>query len=121
MSKILIVEDDKKISLALTIRLRSAGHEVVTAYDAVMAVGIARKAEPDLILLDIMMPGGNGFSVAEKLQNLAVTAVTPIIFLTASKKPGLKEKAEELGAVALIEKPYDGDHLVAQIESVLTG
>lgn len=119
MSKILIVEDDEKISMALTIRLRSAGYEVLAAHDALMAVSTARKAQPDLVLLDIMMPGGNGFTVAENLQNLSETAKTPIIFLTASKKPGLKERAEEIGAAGFIEKPYDGDSLVSQVESVL--
>ena len=119
MKKVLVVEDDKKISTALAVRLRAAGYEVVAAYDAVLAVTIAVKHRPDLILLDISMPGGDGFAVAEKVQNLASTVGVPMIFLTASKQPGLREKAMELGAVGFFEKPYEAADLLAAIQEAL--
>jgi DNA-binding response OmpR family regulator len=93
MKKILIVEDDKNIMMALTVRLRNAGYVVLVAFDAVMALGIAIKQRPDLVLLDISIPGGNGFMVAERLQNSTLTAGVPMLFLTASKQPGLRERA----------------------------
>ncbi len=119
VKKVLVVEDDKKISTALAVRLRAAGYEVVAAYDAVLAVTIAVKHRPDLILLDISMPGGDGFAVAEKVQNLASTVGVPMIFLTASKQPGLREKAMELGAVGFFEKPYEAADLLAAIQEAL--
>ena len=68
-SKILLVEDDEKIVKALTIRLKSQGFDVVSAFDAVMAISKAMEHHPDVILLDISMPGGNGFTVAERLND----------------------------------------------------
>ena len=114
--KILIVEDDKKISMALTVRLKSEGYEVVTAYDGVQGVSFAVKHEPDLILLDISMPAGNGLMVAERLLNLASTANIPVIIMTASKKPELTDKAVSLGVKGYFEKPFDTEQLIEAIE-----
>ena len=92
MKKVMIVEDDKKIAMALSVRLKSCGYEVEASHDAVVAVSNAKTFKPDLILLDISMPGGDGFSLAERFNNLVDTAGVPIIFVTASKKIGLKER-----------------------------
>jgi DNA-binding response OmpR family regulator len=113
MKKILIVEDDQTIAKALALRLKAAGYEVTVARDAITGVAAARDTQPDLALLDISIPAGNGFAVAEKIRELVVTA-TPIIFLTASKQPGLRQEAQNLGA-AFFEKPYDADELLAAI------
>lgn len=120
MKTVLIVEDDKNIALALGIRLKAMGYSVVSASDAVMAVAQARKHEPDVVLLDIGLPGGDGFVVAERLRQLSQTAVTPIIFITASKRSGLRERAAELGAVRFIEKPFDATQVADAIETALT-
>jgi DNA-binding response OmpR family regulator len=120
MKKILIVEDDPNISKALSIRLKNAGYDVSVAPDAVTAVGAAVKKTPDLVLLDISLPAGDGFTVAERIQALIPTA-TPIIFLTASRKPGLREKAKELGAAAFFQKPYEADDLLGAIQVALAG
>lgn len=117
--KIMILEDDKRITNALRLRLRKAGYDVVTAEDAIMAAGVAVRECPDLVILDISVPGGNGFLVGERLQQLDAIAGVPLIFLTASRKPGLRERAEELGAVAFFEKPYDAAELLAKIEDTL--
>ena len=119
MKKILIVEDDPKISLALSVRLKAQGYEVSTADNAISATSAASKAQPDLLLLDISMPGGNGFMAVELLQRNDITADIPFIFLTASKQPGLREKALELGASAFFEKPYDAEQLLAAVEQAL--
>jgi DNA-binding response OmpR family regulator len=113
MKKILIVEDDQNIAKALALRLKSAGYEVTVAPDAMTGVSAALKIQPDLAVLDISLPAGNGFTVAQKIRELVVTA-TPIIFLTASKQPGLRQQAQDLGA-AFFEKPYDADDLLAAI------
>ena len=102
--QILIIEDDQKIALALAVRLKSSGYETVTAYDALTGVSAAAKNPPDLVLLDISMPAGNGFTVAERIQSLALTPI-PIIFLTASKQPGFRQRANVLKAAGYFEKP----------------
>jgi DNA-binding response OmpR family regulator len=117
--KILVVEDDKRIALALTVRLRAAGYDVITAPDAVLAVSLALKHHPDLMVLDILMPGGNGFVVAERIQDLEAMLGIPCIFLTASKQPGLREQARRLGAAGFFEKPYDAGALLATIRKTL--
>jgi two-component system response regulator ArlR len=120
MKKILIVEDDENIAKALSIRLKNAGYEVSVAPDALSGVENAVKKAPDLVLLDISLPAGSGFTVAERIQSLIPTA-TPLIFLTASKKPGLRDKAKELGAAAFFQKPYEWDDLLGAIQLALAG
>ncbi len=119
MKKILVVEDDQAISKALVFRLRSAGYEVVTAFDAIMGMSVAAKEEPDLAILDISMPGGNGLDLAERLQNLAKTACMPFLVITASKKYALRQRALDLGARAFVEKPYDPDKLLSAVREAL--
>lgn len=120
-TKILLVEDDEKIVKALTIRLKSQGYDVVAVFDAVMAMAKAMEQRPDVILLDISMPGGNGFTVAERLRDSSLTTGIPVIFMTASKEPGLRERAKELGAVGFLEKPFEAEELVAMIQQALAG
>ena len=118
MTKILIVEDDRKIATAIAVRLKAEGFEVEIAMDAVMGVSTARRVEPDLVILDISMPAGDGFIVAERLRGLVQTMSTPFIFLTASKQPGLRERAREMGA-DFLEKPYEAAELVATVKNAL--
>jgi DNA-binding response OmpR family regulator len=117
--KILIVEDDTRIAMMLLIRLQTANYETLVACNAVQAMSIAKKDCPELILLDISMPGGNGFLVAEWLRDLKETAVVPIIFMTASQKPGLREEAREYRAAGFLEKPFDAKKLLAAIQEAL--
>ncbi len=118
--KILLVEDDPNISKALSIRLKHRGYETTVAPDGTTAVETAVKLQPDLALLDISLPAGNGFTVAERIQALLPKA-TPLIFLTASKQPGLREKAQELGAQAFFQKPYEAEDVLGAIQIALAG
>lgn len=93
----------------------------MAAFDAVMAMAKALEHHPDVILLDISMPGGNGFTVAERLQDSSLTVDIPVIFLTASKEPGLRERAKELGAVGFLEKPFEAQELLSVIQHALAG
>ena len=115
---ILIIEDDEKIAMALAVRLKAAGYEATTTYDALTGLTAAVRNPPSLVLLDISMPAGNGFSVAEQIQTLIPTP-TPIIFLTASKQPGFPEKAKKLGAAGYFEKPYEAEELLGAIRLAL--
>jgi DNA-binding response OmpR family regulator len=116
MKRILIVEDDQKTAMALMIRLKAHGYTASVASDAIAGASQAREMKPDLILLDISMPGGNGLQLAETFHRMPETSGTPIIFITASKKPALMEKVMALGAVGLFEKPFDTEKLLSAID-----
>jgi CheY-like chemotaxis protein len=118
MNKILVVEDDAKIAAALRIRLEASGYQVVAAADGFSGLKMTMTHRPNLILLDIMMPVGMGFSVAERLKDLGLGDI-PIIFITASKRAGLRKTAQQLGAAGFFEKPYDADQLLAAIQLIL--
>ncbi|PYJ08869.1 MAG: hypothetical protein DME25_00300 [Verrucomicrobia bacterium] len=118
MKKILIMEDDNKIATALAIRLEAAGYEVLTAPDGLDGLKLALEDRPDLILTDIWMPVGTGFSVAQRLKDLGLTGI-PLIFITASKLKGLREAAQKLGGAAFFEKPYDPEQLLAAVAKAL--
>ena len=120
MKKILIIEDDGKIAAALAIRLKSAGYHPIIASDGFEGLKRAVNDRPDLILMDIWMPVGIGFSVAQRLPSLGVKDI-PVIFITASKLAGLRKTARQLGAVAFFEKPYDPEQLLAAIAHALSG
>jgi len=120
MTTILMVEDDAKIVLAFGVRLKAMGYTVFTASDAVSAIAQVRKCKPDLVLLDISLPGGDGFLVTERMRILQQSRSTPIIFITASKRPDLRERAMRLGAAGFLEKPFDAQQLAHAIETVLS-
>ena len=106
--------------LSVGVRLKGMGYTVYTAKDAVSAVSAVRKNHPDVVVLDISLPAGDGFLVAGRLQQLVNSAATPIIFITASAKPELREKAMKVGAVAFLQKPFDATTLADAIESALS-
>lgn len=116
---ILIAEDDKKIAAALQIRLKAAGYHAVTAPDGFRGFMLAASRRPDLILMDIFMPFGDGIKVAESLAELGCPEI-PIIFLTASKKEGLWMRAQEVGGAAFFEKPFDMEKLLTCIDRTLS-
>lgn len=115
---ILIVDDDKDLLLGLGIQLRAAGYEVVTAGDAVTAVSSTIRHDPDLILLDLGLPAGDGTRVLAKLKSMMSLAMTPVIVITA-REASFEEKALRLGATAFFQKPVDQDDLFATIAMVL--
>lgn len=119
MSTILVVDDDQKIAMSLCVRLRASGHEVRVAHDGMMAVSQAVKFEPDLIILDINMPCGNGLTAAERIGNLAGTAGTPVVFITASKDPALRQQAASLNAAGFLEKPFVTQELLQIVDRAL--
>src|SRR5436190_20377973 len=87
MRKILIIEDDESAALALVVRLKAEGYATWIAGDAIKGLSMVLRHRPDLILLDIAIPGGDGFNLAEKLRTLPEAKELPVIFLTASKDP----------------------------------
>jgi CheY-like chemotaxis protein len=120
MKTVLLVDDDNVFLLAIGVRLKAMGYTVHAAKDAVNAISAVRQNNPDVIVLDISLPAGDGFMVADRLQKLISTAATPIIFVTASVKPGLRDRAMKLGAVNFLNKPFDATTLADAIESALS-
>ena len=120
MKTVLLVDDDNTLLLGTGMRLKSMGYTVHAAKDAVSAISAVRKTNPDVIVLDVSIPAGDGFMVADRLQTLISTAATPIIFVTASEKPGMRERAMKVGAVAFLNKPLDATTLADAIESAVS-
>jgi len=114
--KLLIVDDDKDLMQGLNIRLRANGYETVFAGDGYSAVKIAKEEKPDLILLDLGLPAGDGFIVMERLKNLSSLSFIPIIVLSARDPEGNREKAIQAGANAYFQKPADNEELLETIE-----
>jgi len=117
--KILIVDDERDIVKALTIRLQANGYNTVTAFDGAQGVFMAYKERPKLIILDIRMPAGDGFSVAEKLKESKRTNQIPIIFVSGSPEKNAEERARDLGARFFIKKPYDPEELLDAVQRAL--
>ena len=115
MPKILIVEDDQTISKLIAASLSISGSESVPCFDGSEAVHMVRNEEFDLILLDIMLPGLDGFQVMEKIRETG----TPVIFLTAMGDVSDRVKGLKSGAEDYIVKPFEPLELLARIEIVL--
>jgi len=113
--KVLIVEDDKKIALALGVRLKASGYDVLQAFDGLQGFMQATKHRPDVVVLDLSMPAGGGLSVAERMRDMVNLATVPIIFMTASKNPELFQAAKKYGALGYLEKPFDAEALLALV------
>ncbi len=118
MEHVLIVEDSPEISALIVLTLRIEGYKVSQAADGIQAFEVASSLLPDLILMDVMMPGMNGFQVAEKLKANAETCDIPLIFVTAkSDTPDMVHGLET--AVDYISKPFAVPELVARVRAAL--
>jgi two-component system KDP operon response regulator KdpE len=117
--KILIVDDDPQLLLGLTPRLKANGYSVVTAADGIAAIAVARKETPNLILLDLGLPGGDGFLVLERLRNMGELASIPVIVLSARDPADNRRRALGGGAVAYFQKPPDNHELLTAIRQGL--
>lgn len=113
---ILVVEDEKPIAEILKVNLVKNGYKVLNAYDGEEAIRIATTSEPDLILLDVMLPKADGFTVCKKLRE---TMSTPIIMLTARAEEVDKVLGLELGADDYITKPFSLRELMARVKANL--
>jgi len=115
MKRIVIVEDDSKAALALCVRLKANGYTTWIAQDAISGLNLILLNRPDLVILDITLPCGNGLALAERLGEFPEAAGTPLIFSTGSNDSTVGEKVQRLGAVALLRKPYDADTLLTAV------
>jgi two-component system KDP operon response regulator KdpE len=117
--KILLVDDDPDVRLAMHVRLKANGYETCFASDALTCVTEARKQQPDVIILDLGLPGGDGFVVIERLKRHPSLAVIPIIVVSARDVSGNQERAIKAGAKVYLQKPVDNTELLAIIRQTL--
>jgi DNA-binding response OmpR family regulator len=116
---ILIVEDDEQLSKVLYRQLEASGYKPVNAYDAESGLKLARAKKPDLIILDIGLPGMDGKTLCKIIKNHPETAGIKIIMLTGDRLVGNMEDSFTSGAETYINKPYDFSLLLAHIEKLI--
>jgi len=115
--KILVVEDDEALILGLEENLKFAGYEVITAPDGTSGLKLALEARPDLVLLDVMMPGMSGYDVCRKLRDSGMQM--PVVMLTARQDEFDKLHGFEMGADDYVTKPFSLNELLARIKAIL--
>jgi DNA-binding response OmpR family regulator len=119
VKKILIVDDDEYLLLGLAAKLKANGYAVVTAMDGVAAIASARRETPDLIILDLGLPAGDGFLVLERLRAMTDLLATPVIVLSAWDPANNKQRSLKAGAVAFFQKPPDNREFLSAIRHAL--
>ena len=117
--KILIVDDDPDVRQGMNVRLRANGYETFFAGDAITSIAEARKNNPDLIVLDLGLPAGDGFLVMERLQNIPSLAMVPVIVVSARDRHANQERALKAGAKAFLQKPVDNAEFLAVVRRTL--
>ena len=117
--RILIVDDESAIRLICRLNLGSSGFATLEAADGESAVAAARSEQPDLILLDVMLPGKDGWHVAEELASSAETREIPILFLSARSDRSDESRGYELGGLGYITKPFDPNAMTDRVRDVL--
>ena len=119
MFNILVCDDDKEIVDAIDIYLSQEGYHILKAYDGLQAIEIMKKEEVHLILLDIMLPGEDGYSILDKLKKSSGTRDIPVIMVTAKEAEFDKVRALESGADDYITKPFGMMEFIARVKAVL--
>ncbi len=116
---ILLADDDKVQTAMLSARLRTAGYSVATAYDATYTFMVAMKSPPDAVVLDIMMPGGTGRAVLERLKGSSKTRRIPVIVLSGLTDKHTIQDLLGLGACEYLTKPVDVERLLDALQRAL--
>ena len=120
MPKILIVDDDITITELMKALATMDGHEPTTVNDSLQAVEVANSVQPDLITLDLMMPGLTGFELCKLLHDDPKFSQTPIIIVSAKDDPESKEQAKQAGAIDYLTKPFGMDDFLKIIKPFVT-
>ena len=118
---VLIVDDDPAIRMLCSVNLLIEGLVVLEAQDGGQALEQARLECPDLVVTDVMMPGLDGFELAEAMRRDERTRQIPFIFLSSEKEPASAARAQELGALAYVTKPFDPPALSSLVAGALAG
>ena len=118
---VLVVDDEEDIRMVLQARLETAGYEVRTAINGMEALDRIRSSPPDLVILDVMLPGIDGFGVCAMIKRDQRYSRIPVILLTARSQPQDRATGAALGADAHLLKPFRADELLAEVRRLLNG
>ncbi|HXG63043.1 MAG TPA: response regulator [Planctomycetota bacterium] len=113
--QVLIVEDSRNLAFLAAEALKVAGYRVLVAYDGLTAVGLIRRERPDLVLLDVGLPGMDGVLLSGLLREWPALQEPPVILMSACPRDELQQKAEEVGAVDVLPKPFPLSRLVEKV------
>lgn len=119
MKKVLVVDDQKDNVFVLKDRLQREGYEILTAYDGETCITIAESESPDIILLDVMMPGMSGFEVCKALSKSETTKLIPVLLVTALTDAEDLKEGFQAGAFDYIKKPFNRIELIARVKAAL--
>jgi CheY-like chemotaxis protein len=119
--RVLLVEDNEQNRYLATFILEASGYEVVHAPDGPAAIRAAQAVAPDLVLLDVQLPGMDGYAVARELRGMAAMAGTPIVAVTSYAMVGDREKALAAGCTGYLEKPINPLTFIAELRSFAAG
>ncbi len=119
MTKILIIDDDNAINELIKINLELQGYEVTQAFNGIEGFAKAKQEEPSLIVLDVMMPEVDGFTVAQRIRQCPEIAETPIIMLTALSQLNDKVNGFNIGVDDYLTKPFEIDELIVRVRALL--
>ena len=119
MTKVLVIDDEAPIRLLCRVNLEAESMDVVEAADGEEGLTLARAEKPDIVLLDVMMPGMDGWQVAERLLENEATSQIPLVFLTARAELRDRARGLELGGVDYITKPFNPVELASVVEALL--
>lgn len=119
MTKILVIDDDTAINELVKINLELQGYKVLQAYNGVEGFALAKQEQPALIILDVMMPEVDGYTVAQRIRQCAEIAETPIIMLTALSELDNKVEGFNLGVDDYLTKPFEIEELIVRVRALL--
>jgi DNA-binding response OmpR family regulator len=120
-TKVLIIEDDDDLRRGLTLRLQASGYEVVVAEDGLRAVSVAVHEQPDLVVLDLGLPAGDGITVLERYANLPALCSVPVVVLTGRDPRLAWPSVEPYHVAAFLQKPAENRELLEALERALAG
>jgi two-component system, OmpR family, alkaline phosphatase synthesis response regulator PhoP len=116
---VLVIDDERSIRILCRVNLAASGMDVIEAADGRAGLELARKERPDLVLLDVMMPELDGWTVARELAADEKTREIPVVFLTARADPADRRLGQQLGGVGYLVKPFDPVSIAELVEDVL--
>lgn len=119
MGRVLVVDDEPDVLLLCRLNLQQRGHELLEAADGSTALEIARELHPDVIVLDLMLPGISGYDVLEALKRDPETTNIPVLVLTAKSLRADRERSHGLGASAFLTKPFLPNELCEMVDSLV--
>ena len=119
MTKVLVIDDEAAIRLLCRVNLEAEGMAVVEAADGRTGLALARSEQPDAVLLDVMMPGVDGWRVAEELLSEQTTSDIPIIFLTARAEFRDRARGLDIGGIDYITKPFNPIELASLVQGLV--